>query len=359
MSLGYIRRAHHAGKWYSDDKDALDEELSGYLAEAANGQEKEERSSPLRAIISPHAGFSYSGPTAAYAFHALGEELAKPNCPIKHILVLHPSHHVYVDGCAVSGASTIETPLGNLPVDSELRDEILALKHSTDWGTKAAEALSSRYSILFGRNDTKKKKTGGAFVVMDRDVDEAEHSGEMLYPYIAKVQKTASQRNGRTSLIPVLPIMCGSISNAKQSEFGKLLADVIDRKDVVSLISSDFCHWGKNFSYQPLPPTCVSTTKKMEIFEFIESLDRQGMLHIEMKEPGDFAKYIKETKNTVCGQHAIQVWLNAVVHTERTSDKQDEVLDISFNNYAQCAQVRSMADFSVSYASAVARVSTP
>eukprot|EP00536_Pseudo-nitzschia_multiseries_P010791 jgi/Psemu1/204124/e_gw1.342.4.1 len=331
MDRGYTRRAHHAGRWYSDDKDALDEELSQYLAEAANDQEQNEQSSPLRAIISPHAGFTYSGPTAAYGFHALGEELSKPDSPIQHILVLHASHHVYIDGCAVSGASTIETPLGDLPVDSELRDEILALECS---------------------------ESASAFVVMDRHVDESEHSGEMLYPYIAKVQKTASETNGRTSFIPILPIMCGSISNAKESEFGKLLAEIIARKDVVSLISTDFCHWGRNFSYQPLPPTCVSTTKTMEIFEFIESLDRQGMRHIEMKKPGDFAKYIKETKNTVCGRHAIQVWLNAVVHTERTSSGQDGVLNIAFKKYAQCAQVRSMTDFSVSYASAVARVNS-
>ena len=81
----------------------------------------------------------------------------KVDTPIKHILVFHPSHHVYLDGCAISGANVIETPIGNLPVDTELRTEILQLGG------------------------------GNKFDIMEQSVDEAEHSGEMQYPYIAKV----------------------------------------------------------------------------------------------------------------------------------------------------------------------------
>ena len=357
MNRGYNRRAYHAGSWYSDDEATLDSTLSRYLAAAAKEDDRHANDrnplptaplSSLRAIICPHAGFSYSGPTAAYGYNNLEQELAKNDSPIRHILVFHPSHHIYLDGCAVSGAQTIETPLGDLPVDTELRDEILNLA-------------------------SKKKSSpgGGAtvgFSVMDRDVDEAEHSGEMQYPFIAKVQKNASKKNGSTSLIPILPIMCGSISNSKESEYGSLLAEIVARNDVLSIISTDFCHWGSRFSYQPRPSITSSTTgttTTLEIFEFIQNLDRQGMQHIEMKEPGAFAKYLKETRNTICGRHAIQTWLNAVVHSERAGKKNDNcngsndsgALSIEFNKYAQSSNVRSMRESSVSYASAIARVS--
>lgn len=335
MNQGYHRRAHHAGSWYSEDEEVLDRTLSRYLESAARDHEQNDAttaSPSLRAIICPHAGFSYSGPTAAYGYHALEQELSKTDSPIRHILVFHPSHHVYLDGCAVSGAQTIATPLGDLPVDSELREDILAL------GTSRI-----------------------CFSEMERSVDEAEHSGEMQYPFIAKVQTASNRKTGKTSLIPILPIMCGNISNSKESEYGKLLGEIVSRKDVFSVISTDFCHWGQRFSYQPRPntstaTTTTATTTTIEIFEYIKDLDLQGMRHIELKEPGAFADYLKKTRNTICGRHAIQTWLNAVVHSETTNNGKHGVLDIEFNKYAQSSQVRSMRESSVSYASAVARV---
>lgn len=347
----YIRRAHHAGSWYSSDPDSLDETLSQFLAGAA--QEEDVRTGgslpSLRGIICPHAGYFYSGPTAAFSYRQLQKELSKPDSPIRHILVFHPSHHFYLDGCAVSGARTIETPLGDLPVDDELRDEILQLNKNNGVGT--------------------------SFTVMDRDVDENEHSGEMQYPYIVKAQLDAAKTksNGNASIldrptIPVLPIMCGNISTVQEEEYGKLLAPIVGRPDVLSVISTDFCHWGKRFGYQPQPNSSSSSksnssndnnnttgrTTSVEIFEHIHDLDHTGMRHIEMQEPGAFATYLRETRNTICGRHAIQTWLNAV-HSNRHDPTKGEVLDISFVKYDQSSQVRSMRDSSVSYASATAR----
>ena len=345
MNKGYNRRALHAGSWYSDDEAILDAELSRYLAAASKddpGDSNESSSSSLRAIICPHAGFSYSGPTAAYSYHHLERELAKKDSPIRHILVFHPSHKIYLDGCAISGAHTIETPLGDLPVDTHLRDEILELAAGSS-------------------------TTTASFSVMDRRVDEDEHSGEMQYPFLAKVQKSACQQKGSTAMVPILPIMCGNISNSKESEFGSLLAEIVARPDVFSVVSTDFCHWGRRFSFQPTPPTCTTTPRTLEIFEFIQDLDKQGMRHIEMKEPKAFAKYLKETGNTICGRHAIQTWLNAVVYSENTvkdngnsnGSANSGALNIEFNKYAQSSNVRSMRESSVSYASAVARASRP
>jgi predicted class III extradiol MEMO1 family dioxygenase len=378
----YVRRAHHAGSWYSSDPDSLDETLSQFLLEAAAQKEDgvDDDSSPpsLRGIICPHAGYSYSGPTAAFSYLQLQKELSKPDCPIKHILVFHPSHHYYLDGCAISGARTIETPLGNLPVDDELRDEILQLNNDR--------------TVNGGRS---------TFTMMDREVDENEHSGEMQYPYIAKAQldatrtkandgnKTTADNRRNSSIgprrnldrpsssirIPILPIMCGNISTTKEEIYGKLLAPIVGRPDVLSIVSTDFCHWGERFGYQPQPnnkkssnndtttTTTGGTTTSIEIFEHIHNLDHMGMRHIEMQEPGAFATYLKETRNTICGRHAVQTWLNAVHSNRHQHDADDpsksgsgsEVLDISFVKYDQSSQVRSMRDSSVSYASATAR----
>jgi MEMO1 family protein len=122
----YRRQAKHAGSWYEDDRRVLAQTLQGFLDRAeldSNNSsninnarfiaalDENERESSVRALIVPHAGYSYSGPTAAYAYRALLHALSSrpKESPIGTTLVLHPSHHVYLDTCAVSNAHTIET----------------------------------------------------------------------------------------------------------------------------------------------------------------------------------------------------------------------------------------------------------
>uniref|UniRef100_A0A7S2XRP3 Protein MEMO1 n=1 Tax=Attheya septentrionalis TaxID=420275 RepID=A0A7S2XRP3_9STRA len=338
------RRAHHAGSWYSSDPQELDIQLSDNLAQVS---EEDESVRNARGLIAPHAGYSYSGPTAAYAYRSLQD--AAPS--IRTVVVLHPSHHVWLDGCALSrmyelsvfsfceyiiishylcyywiilvltwlcalnsfyfactplGATVLETPLGNLEVDEDLRNELLATEN---------------------------------FSVMTLKEDEEEHSGEMQYPYIAKVAPH----------VKVLPIMVGSISTALESKIGALLAPFLARSHIFTAVSSDFCHWGSRFGYTPTgEPT-------KHIFEHIEWLDRTGMDHISLQDPGAFATYLKQYSNTICGRHPIAVWLHAVkVNKEVGREK----VEISFVRYAQSSQVKSKRDSSVSYASAVARISS-
>ena len=122
MSTSYIRRAYHAGSWYDDNPDALDNALSKFLVDASenktdayetesttdsenNGAPEQRHTGIPRACISPHAGFAYSGPTAAYSYLALKEAMMS-NPSLRTVVVLHPSHHIYLDGCAVSGKSS-------------------------------------------------------------------------------------------------------------------------------------------------------------------------------------------------------------------------------------------------------------
>eukprot|EP00566_Odontella_aurita_P028862 CAMPEP_0113580354 /NCGR_PEP_ID=MMETSP0015_2-20120614/30622_1 /TAXON_ID=2838 /ORGANISM="Odontella" /LENGTH=150 /DNA_ID=CAMNT_0000484525 /DNA_START=113 /DNA_END=565 /DNA_ORIENTATION=- /assembly_acc=CAM_ASM_000160 len=107
-SSEYTRRAHHAGSWYDSSSSILDAELSGYLHDASGdggGGDASGCQGRPRALVSPHAGFRYSGPTAAYAYLALREalSLSRGEGRPTTVVVLHPSHHVRLDGCAVSG----------------------------------------------------------------------------------------------------------------------------------------------------------------------------------------------------------------------------------------------------------------
>lgn len=101
-----------------------------------------------RAIIAPHAGYSYSGPAAAWAYKAVDWSKAK------RIFLLGPSHHYYLDNCAFSQCKTYSTPMGDLVLDLDTIAELEKTK-------------------LFGK--------------MSRSADENEHSIEMHLPYIYKM----------------------------------------------------------------------------------------------------------------------------------------------------------------------------
>jgi AmmeMemoRadiSam system protein B len=71
----------------------------------------------IKAIIGPHAGYTYSGATAAWGYRYLQEQNSNGLVKCSRIFLLGPSHKVYIKGCAISGLGELETPLGNLKID--------------------------------------------------------------------------------------------------------------------------------------------------------------------------------------------------------------------------------------------------
>ena len=67
-----------------------------------------------KALIVPHAGYIYSGPTAAMAYAAL----APWRSSIHRVILLGPTHRVAVDGLALPKTDTFATPLGNIRLDA-------------------------------------------------------------------------------------------------------------------------------------------------------------------------------------------------------------------------------------------------
>ena len=106
-SSSYARRAHHAGSWYSSDADDLDDMLSNFLADAEDDDDGDDVAAPSirentsapggipNACISPHAGFRYSGPTAAYSYLALKEAILK-NSSLRTIVVVGARHGISI-----------------------------------------------------------------------------------------------------------------------------------------------------------------------------------------------------------------------------------------------------------------------
>ncbi|MBK8985682.1 MAG: AmmeMemoRadiSam system protein B [Chloroflexi bacterium] len=76
-----------------------------------------------KAIIAPHAGYIYSGPTAAAAYAALRQFASQ----VQRVVLLGPAHTLAFDGLAAPDADSFATPLGEVLLDWAALDSILAL----------------------------------------------------------------------------------------------------------------------------------------------------------------------------------------------------------------------------------------
>uniref|UniRef100_A0A5S6R4J9 Protein MEMO1 n=1 Tax=Trichuris muris TaxID=70415 RepID=A0A5S6R4J9_TRIMR len=252
---------------------------------------------PARVIVSPHAGYQYCGSCAAYAYKQIDPS------SVDTIFILGPSHHVCLNGCALSKYDKYNTPFYDLVVDEIVNREL--------WDTKSFETMESGTDI-------------------------GEHSIEMQLPYIAKVMES---RRGEFTIVPVL---VGSLNPSRQAAYGRIFARYLANPRNCFVVSSDFCHWGHRFQFTTYDKSCG------EIYESIEAMDREAMNIIETLDPYAFNDYLKRTNNTICGRHPISIMLQASEYFHQANNHR---ASFQFLNYTQSNQCRSVHDSSVSYAS--------
>ena len=179
-----IRSSAVAGAFYPADPDELAALVDRLLGEV-RPSEREHRPG---ALIVPHAGYVYSGPVAASAYALLR------GATVARVVVLGPSHLVPLHGAAVSGMEAWATPLGQVPVDDELRAR--------------AVGVGAR------RNDR---------------AHQPEHSVEVQLPFLQRVLADP---------FSVLPIVVGVTEPEPIAD----LMDALHGPDTLIVISTDLSH---------------------------------------------------------------------------------------------------------------------
>jgi len=109
--MPHVRHSAVAGAFYPGQRQALVTTIAGLLA-TARLQADGAIAAP-KALIVPHAGYVYSGLTAATAY----AQLAAVRSTVRRVVLLGPVHRVAVQGLALAGASAFDTPLGPIGVD--------------------------------------------------------------------------------------------------------------------------------------------------------------------------------------------------------------------------------------------------
>jgi AmmeMemoRadiSam system protein B/AmmeMemoRadiSam system protein A len=126
--------------FYAGRPDQLAAEVDEHLARAraaapASAVSAGER---LIAVVAPHAGHVYSGPTAGYSYAAIDP------AAVRRVVLLGPAHYVPVDGIGLSSASAWRTPLGDVPLDAATAED---LRSHFDSVAPADEAHAPEHSL--------------------------------------------------------------------------------------------------------------------------------------------------------------------------------------------------------------------
>lgn len=144
------RPAAVAGLFYPEEPETLKSMIYALL-------EHTESSGPVpKAIIAPHAGYIYSGPIAASAYH----RVEAANDTIHRVILLGPTHRLPISGLAASSADFFETPLGKVRIDQagveralqfpqvKLIDEAHTMEHSLEVHLPFLQSILKDFTIV-------------------------------------------------------------------------------------------------------------------------------------------------------------------------------------------------------------------
>ena len=224
MSFKNIRKAVVSGSFYPQKK----EEILKYINHFNSFKTDVETFEDIKAIIVPHAGYIYSGFTANLAYKLVS--ILKKD--IKRVVVIGPSHTVYLKGASVALYDEYETPLGNLKIDK-----------------KFSQNLIDKYDFL------------------DFNIEcEFEHSTETQAPFIKHYFEN----------VQLVEIIYGEID---YEELSKVIDEVLANSDNFVVISTDLSHFYTLKEAQKLDNICVEAINKkdLKLFDYCEACGKVGI----------------------------------------------------------------------------------
>jgi hypothetical protein len=186
-----VRKAAVAGSFYPASAKEVKSMLTPWMHPSQDG------SPAPQAIIVPHAGYVFSGVVAASAFNRIPRGHA-----YKRIFLLGPSHRVGIPGASVDTLySFAETPLGRVPVDVSLGQELIRI--------------------------------GEGVFTCRREAHDREHCLEVQLPFLQLLWKDVP---------PIVPIVIGTERPAVLARLAEVLSPYFNPENLF-VISSDFSHY--------------------------------------------------------------------------------------------------------------------
>ena len=221
LSAQGVRRPVWAGQFYDADK-AL---LSAHIGELLSGAKTEAApSGTIRAIIVPHAGYGYSGKTAAAAYRLI------QGSDVETVVIIGPSHYYGFAGCSIYPEGSFETPLGVAEVDAA-----------------AARAVS--------------KASGFGFIA---EAQAKEHSVEVQVPFVQTVLPKAK----------IVPIVMGFPTSSTARTLADALASALKGKKALVIASTDMSHYLTQKEANALDKKTIELVQSLNAGALLRKIDR-------------------------------------------------------------------------------------
>jgi AmmeMemoRadiSam system protein B/AmmeMemoRadiSam system protein A len=247
--MSSVRPAVLSGTWYPGHPDELRATIDRFL----RGAEPQRRpAGRARVAVAPHAGYSYSGATAGKVYGLLAG--SRP----RRVFILAPSHRTPLARITLTDDSAFATPLGDVPVDTDLVAELAAADPFT----------------------------------IDAGAHREEHAVEIQLPFLQRALENGFR---------IVPALVPPLEPARRRAAAARLAGACDGDDLV-VVSTDFTHYGATYGYVPF---------RDEIPTRLEQLDTGAILRILEHDAEGLLQYGRETGITMCGIHAAALALTA------------------------------------------------
>jgi AmmeMemoRadiSam system protein B/AmmeMemoRadiSam system protein A len=225
-----VRAPAVAGLFYPAEEPVLSKTIDGLLADAPAHHIR-----CLKGLVCPHAGYPYSGPTAAIAYKTLAGR------DVQTVVILGPSHHASFEGASVPDTDAYQTPLGMVPISAKARQ--LA---KTSPFVLESQCLVERPA--WWTHSSKPAPADG-----EDTPDTWEYSVEVQVPFL---QKTLTN-------FTILPVVFGRVD---PQEAARVLSGFLDGKTIV-VASSDLSHFYPYDEAEALDHRCVKAVCDLNIDE--------------------------------------------------------------------------------------------
>ena len=207
-----------AGTFYPADKSALKVTVEGFIAKA----EKLPSNGKILALISPHAGYEYSGQVAAYGYKQIQAS------DIRKVILVGPSHHSGFKGASVYTRGSFRTPLGEIKINEKIAQSLL--NESAD-------------------------------VKFYPEAFQKEHSLEVQLPFLQTVLKDFT----------IVPILIGSPSRQTFEHLISKLTEILDEKTLL-IASTDLSHYHDYSAAKEMDTKIISAVERLSTKDTVELL---------------------------------------------------------------------------------------
>ncbi|MBI4669356.1 MAG: AmmeMemoRadiSam system protein B [Elusimicrobia bacterium] len=197
-----------AGGFYPANPEELRAMIAGFLDQASSEPVRGE----ITGVLVPHAGYVYSGKTAAQAYRQLKGRAYST------VIIIAPSHRFPVQGAATISAQAMATPFGEVPIDLETIKELQKL---TPLVTNVPQAF------------------------------QGEHAVEVQLPFLQTVLKK----------FKIVPLLMSQEDLNAAGQIGEALAKIIKRGKTLLLISTDLSHYPDKITARTVDTTTLKALR--------------------------------------------------------------------------------------------------